>query len=1057
MSAMDERRYDNTVAAELRALNQLFATVRYDRRGRIKSANPRFVRLLGHELEDIIGSSAALFERSGATPLLQTGAWDRILDGETHREGRFWLTKTGQELWLDMTFVPIGIPSDDDFEVVQIISDLTDQQEKIADERGQIEAIGNSQAVIQFSLDGHVLDANTLFLETMGYELSEIVGQDHSMFVDPDMSSHQEYRDFWASLGRGEHQSGEYRRRHKSGRDVWLQAVYSPVLDLAGRPIKIVKFATDRTAEKLRQADYEWQINAIHKSNCVVTLGMNGTILDANDKFLEAVGFSLEEIAGRHHRILVDGAEAHGLAYSQFWHALKRGEHQSGLYKRVGKDGRQIWLQATYNPIFDANGMPSKVVKFASVVTEERLLQAEYQGQIAAINQAQCVISFALDGTVIDANDNFLELTGYRFGEVYGQHHSMFISADAADSDEYRSFWRELGLGRHKAGEYKRIGKEGREIWLQATYNPILDMEGRPFKIVKYAVDVTAERLRQADYEGQIEAINKSQGVVELALDGTILAVNENFLSTLGFYREDVVGKHHSELVEKSYAKSVEYSLFWETLRSGQYHAGLYKRLGKDGKEIWIQASYNPILDLNGCPRKVIKYATDVTSNVALAEAFEDAKRQAHLDSGTSLPNRTKLVAFMETALASAAASMTVFYVDLDRFKPINDTHGHHVGDLVLGAVADRLRRAIRADHMVARVGGDEFVIAAPGMPAEAVERFCMKLMETVGAPIRHESGDLTVGMSIGVAIAPMDGTTPDELLRAADTALYRSKQSGRGQFSYFAAEMNDKIMLQRKLTEDMRHSLTAGHFFLEYQPRFDTRARQMRSVEALVRWAHPERGRIPPCDFIPLAEQNGLIVPLGDWILDTACEAAANWSGIGVSVNVSPVQFRDTKFVDKVRDCLRRSGLKGQLLELEITEGVLLEDAERAIEVLNELKAMGVKLAMDDFGTGYSSLSYLRNFPFDVIKIDRSFISDLDTRESARPIVQAILGLGRALGLSVTAEGVETNEQLALLTADHCSEIQGFLMSRPLSQAKISELIEKVPEITGEALLQTA
>jgi diguanylate cyclase (GGDEF)-like protein/PAS domain S-box-containing protein len=1052
---MNEQRNGN--AAELIAVNQLFATVRYDRRGQIKSANHRFVRLIGHELEDILGSNGELFEPAGVTPPLQSEAGGRVLDGDTYREGRLWLTKTGRELWLDMTFVPIGATSDDDFEIVQIISDLTDQQEKLADERGQIEAIRNTQAVIQFSLDGHVLDANAQFLQAMGYELSEVLGKHHSIFVDPVFSNRQEYRDFWLSLGRGTHHSGEYRRRHKTGRDVWLQAVYSPVLDLAGRPIKIVKFATDRTAEKLRQADYEWQINAIHKSNCVVTLGMNGTILDANDKFLHVIGYSLEEVEGRHHRILVDRAEAHGLAYNQFWHALRRGEHQSGLYKRVGKDGRQVWLQATYNPIFDANGIPSKVVNFSSVVTEERLLQAEYQGQIAAINQAQCVISFSLDGTITDANDKFLELTGYRFGEVYGRHHSMFVSANAAASDDYRRFWRELSLGLHKAGEYKRIGKDGREIWLQATYNPILDMEGRPFKIVKYAVDVTAERLKQADFEGQIEAITKSQGVVALALDGTILDVNDNFLATLGFAREDIIGKHHSHLVEKSYARSMEYSEFWETLRRGRYHAGLYKRLGKDGKEIWIQASYNPILDLNGQPRKVIKYATDVTSNVALAEAFEDAKRQAHLDPGTSLPNRTKLVAFMETALASAAASMTVLYIDLDRFKPINDTHGHHVGDLVLAAVADRLRRAIRPDQIVARVGGDEFVIAAPAMPVETVERFCGKLMDMIAAPIRHESGELTVGVSIGVAVAPMDGTTPDELLRAADTALYRSKQSGRGQFSYFAAEMNDKIMMQRKMTEDMRHSLTAGHFFLEYQPRFDTRARQMRSVEALVRWAHPERGRIPPGDFIPLAEQNGLIVPLGDWILDTACEAAANWSGIGVSVNVSPVQFRDPKFVEKVRNCLRRSGLNGELLELEITEGVLLEDADLAIEVLNALKAMGVKLAMDDFGTGYSSLSYLRNFPFDVIKIDRSFISDLDTRESARPIVQAILGLGRALGLTVTAEGVETNEQLALLTADHCSEIQGFLMSRPLSEAKISELVEKVPEIMRDALLQTA
>ncbi|MBB1251472.1 bifunctional diguanylate cyclase/phosphodiesterase [Rhizobium sp. G21] len=349
---------------------------------------------------------------------------------------------------------------------------------------------------------------------------------------------------------------------------------------------------------------------------------------------------------------------------------------------------------------------------------------------------------------------------------------------------------------------------------------------------------------------------------------------------------------------------------------------------------------------------------------------------------------------------------------------------------------------------MVARVGGDEFVIAAPGMTVDAVERFCAKLYAMISEPIRHDRGEIKVGMSIGIALAPSDGGTPDELLRAADTALYRSKQQGRGQFAFFATEMNEKIIAMRRLADDMRHSLAAGDFYLDYQPRFDTRARRIKSVEALVRWMHPEKGRINPMDFIPLAEQNGLIVPLGEWILRTACRTARDWDGIGVSVNLSPIQFRDRDLVQKVRSALQDSGLPSQLLELEITEGVLLEDAANAREVLEELKSLGIKLAMDDFGTGYSSLSYLRNFPFDVIKIDRSFIMDLDSSDNARPIVQAILGLGKALGLSVTAEGVETNEQLAILTADQCNEIQGYLMSRPLKSDQVTDLLKEIDKM---------
>ena len=824
-------------SAELRALNQVFGTVRYSTQGKIVAANHQFVRMIGYGLDELIGQDSSSFVSNTHDRNQRVLLWDALRRGELQEETSLWIAKAGKELWLRSRYVPLADENGMFDEIVQIVRDVTAEQARISEERGQIAAIQRSQAVIHFSLDGVVLDANPLFLEAMGYDLPEIAGQHHSMFVDAEERDGEDYRAFWKQLAAGEPKSGEYRRVHKSGQDIWLQAVYSPIFDLAGRPVKVVKYASDITAEKLRQADYEWQVNAINKSNSVITFDMYGTILDANDKFLDATGYTLDEIVGRHHKIFVDGSHAHGAQYNVFWEDLRRGRHRSGLYKRFGKNRREIWLQASYNPIFDASGKPVKVVKYASIVTDERRLQSEHQGQIAAIHNAQCVISFELDGTVIDANENFLNATGYRFGEVRGRHHRMFVEQEIAESQEYKTFWEDLAAGRHRAGEYKRIAKDGTELWLQATYNPILDMGGRPFKIVKYATDMTAEKLRQADYRSQIEAINKSQGVVVFALDGTVLDVNENFLGVLGYSLDEVKGRHHSQLVERDIAASDDYVSFWETLRSGKYHCGLYKRIGKDGREVWIQASYNPILDINGQPCKVIKYATDVSDNVALAEAFDDAKRQAQHDSATSLPNRVKLSAFMDNCLGGPEASMAVFYIDLDRFKPINDTFGHHVGDRVLGEVADRMRRALREDQMVARVGGDEFVIAAPGMPVESIERFCKHLYDIVTAPIRHESGDIHVGMSVGIAIAPTDGKTPDELLRAADAALYRSKQNGRGHYSFFATEMNEKIVAQRKLAEDMRHSLAAGHFYLEYQPRFDTRARRIRSVEALVRW----------------------------------------------------------------------------------------------------------------------------------------------------------------------------------------------------------------------------
>jgi len=669
--------------------------------------------------------------------------------------------------------------------------------------------------------------------------------------------------------------------------------------------------------------------------------------------------------------------------------------------------------------------------------------------ELRALNQAFATARYSPTGAITDANPHFARLTGYRRDELVGRGAALF----APDSDARQQslgLWEALRAGETREETARFITKSGHEIWLHSRYIPLADAAGAVVEIVQIA---SAATERQTDLQSQIDAIDRSTSIAVFALDGTILDANENFRTMIGYPLEELQGEHHSMLVERHAVTSKEYDAFWETLRSGAYHSGMYKRLGKDGREIWIQASYNPVLGPSGKPTKVIKYAVDVTSNVALAEAFEDAKRQAHHDSATSLPNRVKLSAFLEANLAGPAGNMVVFYIDLDRFKALNDVYGHQVGDRVLAELADRMRRLLRDDQMIARVGGDEFVIAAPGMPADAIERFCKHLFETVTAPIHHEGQEIITGISMGIATAPADGASPDEILRAADAALDRSKQNGRNQYTFYATEMNARSAAQRRLAEDLRQGLSAGQFFLEYQPRFDTESGRIRSAEALIRWAHPERGRVSPGEFIFLAERNGLIVPLGDWIMRTACKTAAGWGGIGISVNVSPAQFRDPTLIDKVKHSLHDSGLPGHLLELEITEGVLVDDASRAARILNELKSLGVKLALDDFGTGYSSLSYLRNFPFDVIKIDRSFIHDLDSGPSARSIIQAIVSLGKALGLTVTAEGVETEAQHATLAADGCNEVQGFLLARPMGSEQVQGLINQTQNAKVHAI----
>jgi diguanylate cyclase (GGDEF)-like protein/PAS domain S-box-containing protein len=421
----------------------------------------------------------------------------------------------------------------------------------------------------------------------------------------------------------------------------------------------------------------------------------------------------------------------------------------------------------------------------------------------------------------------------------------------------------------------------------------------------------------------------------------------------------------------------------------------------------------------------------------AWREAQEKLAYLAHHDPLTSLPNRTKFREDLEQTLrlVNRDGRVAVLCLDLDHFKEINDSLGHPIGDDLLKDVACRLRTSVREGDTVARLGGDEFAIVQAGADLQASESSSLaeRLVEIVGAPYVIQGHQLNIGVSIGIAFAPNDGEDPDQLLKNADMALYRAKEDGRGTYRFFEPGMDARAQARRLLEIDLRAALTRDEFEVHYQPIHDLNTDQITAFEALIRWKHPLRGMISPMDFIPLAEETGLITQLGDWILRRACMDAAAWSReVRVAVNLSPVQFKNSNLVQSVISALAASGLAPARLELEITESVLLQDSEMTLAALHKLRSFGVKISMDDFGTGYSSLSYLRSFPFDKIKIDRSFVQELATRDDSMAIVRAVTGLGKSLGISIVAEGVETTEQLGLLRTEGCTEVQGFLFSRP-------------------------
>ena len=420
----------------------------------------------------------------------------------------------------------------------------------------------------------------------------------------------------------------------------------------------------------------------------------------------------------------------------------------------------------------------------------------------------------------------------------------------------------------------------------------------------------------------------------------------------------------------------------------------------------------------------------------------------ARHDTLTNLPNRVLFRHESREVLkrAERGESVAILCLDLDYFKQVNDTLGHPVGDLLLCAVADRLRSTLRETDTVARLGGDEFAIIQCGVeqPTSATA-LAQRVIDALSAPYEIEGHQIVIGASVGISISPADGSDPDQVLKNADMALYRAKGDGRGRYRFFEPDMDAKMQGRRALEIDLRRALITEEFELYFQPLVNLDIEEITGFEALIRWHHPTRGILSPGEFIPLAEEIGLIVPLGDWVLRKACLAAASWPPpTHVAVNLSPVQFKKLELVQSVFSALAKSGLSPERLELEITETVLLQDSEATLATLHQLRDMGVRISMDDFGTGYSSLSYLRSFPFDKIKIDQSFVRDLATRNDSAVIVRAVTTIGNSLGIATTAEGVEDAAQLQRLREEGCTEVQGYFLGRPVPIAETNALLAR-------------
>ena len=530
--------------------------------------------------------------------------------------------------------------------------------------------------------------------------------------------------------------------------------------------------------------------------------------------------------------------------------------------------------------------------------------------------------------------------------------------------------------------------------------------------------------------------------IVKDARDLRYLLINQAGEELLGMPREEMIGKTAHDLYPEEQADYFIKHDF-ETLWSGhRVMIGDHEMQTPHNGTRLVTSKKLAVLGERVEPEYLLTVVEDITER---KRASDQIAHLAHHDTLTDLPNRAAFNERLAATLARAKAtkqSFAVVCIDIDRFKEVNDVFGHSLGDGLLREVSRRLQATAR-DGFIARLGGDEFTLLVAGNPSpSAVATMAEELLATVAEDIEIDAYRLRVGLSIGVAIFPADGEDAATILSNADAALYRAKAEGRNGIRFFEAEMDKRLRERRALQHDLRTAISRNELSIHYQPQARM-GREIIGFEGLVRWWHPTRGLVPPAAFIPLAEENGLIIPIGEWIMREACREAASWTRpLQIAINLSPVQFRHGDLPTLVHSILLETGLDPRRLELEITESVLIGDFSRAVAILRRLKTLGVRISMDDFGTGYSSLSYLQSFPFDKIKIDQAFISNLDRNPQSAAIVRAVIGLGRGLHLPVVAEGVETEEQLKFLRHEACDEIQGFLIGRPRPIEDYAELV---------------
>ena len=775
----------------------------------------------------------------------------------------------------------------------------------------------------------------------------------------------------------------------------------------------------------------------------------DGVIEYVNPAFEKTTGFTLADAVGRKLNLVKSG-EHDTTFYLRLWDTILRGESFREVFINRRKDDELYYEEKTITPLKNEHGEITHFVSTGKNIaermrTEQALRENEKRLRSIVDNSPLCIHTIDLDGRVRSMNPAGLCMLGLQQEE---QICGMPMLAAVSDADQNRIHGLLDRALRGESNRFEFTTQHGRLF--ASSFIPVKDETGEVAYITGVTEDIT-ERKQAEDQLSRLGRILDDSSNEIYVFDAETLhfvQVNQGAQRNLGYTMDEL--KPLTPLNLKPEFSRDSFGTLLAPLRSGEKErlsfTTVHRR--KDGSEYPVDVQLQLMRQEH--PPVFVAIIQDITER---KQTEERLSYLAYYDVLTGLPNRVLLLERLQQALADAERVnrlVAVLFLDLDRFKVINDTLGHHIGDALLKVVAERLRSCVRPGDTISRLGGDEFTVFLANVAnVDDVARVARKILDSFVQPFRVENQDLFTTASIGITLFPIDVQDAEGLLKNADAAMYHAKERGRNSFKFFTTELNVRAERRLKLETALRQALEKNQLSLHYQPQVDLKSGRIVAMEALLRWEHPQLGNVPPVEFIPVAEETGLILPIGEWVLREACRQTQAWYDTGfppmrVAVNLSGKQLLQKGFTDQVQAILQETNLAARYLDLELTESLLMADAEGNLDIMHMLHDMGISFSVDDFGTGYSSLAYLKRFPIDILKIDRAFVQDITTDPDDAAITRAIITMGHSLNLQVIAEGVETVEQLDFLRAHGCDAMQGYYFSRPVPAAEIALLLQK-------------